>query len=267
MEIAALLSIAQEAVEVAFPVIAHYYDQTLAVSHKKDRSPVTKADLASNQVICGILKDLSDYPILSEESKDDLSRLEHDRVWVVDPIDGTKEFLAKIDEFTVNVALIEKGRPIVGVIGVPVTGELFYASKDQGAYVRRNGEDKRLQCGDRDALLGATLAVSRFHQNPKLAALLEKHPEITTRCRGSALKYCHVADGQIDATLRVTPLSEWDIAASDCVLHEAGAHLIDFQGRTLRYNQRVPILDGGIIAGNSVLLKQLLHLAQTHCID
>ena len=227
---------------------------------KTDKSPVTQADLISHQIISDRLSKEFSYPILSEESADDAVRLESEYVWIVDPLDGTKEFIAKLDEFTINIALVKRGRPILAAISVPAKNILYYATKGGGAFIEHHGQRQGIYCSRVTDLQKAKLSVSRSHLNEQLAQLLEKASILNLIPTGSALKYCSIASGETDASLRKTPLMEWDICAADCILTEAGGSITDFQGNQLKYNRKNPIFDAGIVSSNQFLHQLLLHL-------
>lgn len=256
------MSVALKAVQKASSVIMGFYQayEPVEVQKKADNSPLTKADLASNQIICDTLSQSFPCPILSEESEDGFSRLASEYVWIVDPLDGTKEFIAKNDEFTVNVALVKEGRPILGIVSVPAKALIYSAIAGGGAYVTKEGESHQIHCSRISTLKEMRLSVSRSHFSPILRKLLEENNITNFAPMGSALKYCAIAEGLTDASLRLMPLKEWDICAADCVLTEAGGKMTDFDGKRLMYNQQKVILDHGIVASNSVINQPLLGL-------
>lgn len=243
----------------AAKAVLEIYNNSHDITVKDDGSPLTQADLISNKIITGYLSANFPYPILSEETEDDLARLKEDRAWIVDPLDGTKEFIAKNDEFTINIALVEKQRPILGVISVPAKNTIYYAVKGQGAYMQKNGKDIPITCSQIKDLNKARLTVSRSHLNPQLKEILQQH--ITDFIvKGSAVKYCAIAANEADASLRKMPLMEWDICAADCILTEAGGLITDFTGKKIWYNQAYTKQEHGIVASNGLLHPLLLEL-------
>jgi 3'(2'), 5'-bisphosphate nucleotidase len=243
----------------AAKAVLEIYNNSHNTITKDDGSPLTQADLISNKIITDFLSTNFNYPILSEETEDDLARLEADKVWIVDPLDGTKEFIARNGEFTINIALVEKQRPILGVISVPAKNTIYYAVKGQGAYMRKDNKDIPITCSQIKNLKDARLTVSRSHLNPQLKEVLQQH--ITDFIvKGSAVKYCAIAANEADASLRKTPLMEWDICAADCILTEAGGLITDFTGKKICYNQTHTKQEHGIVASNDLLHPLLLEL-------
>jgi 3'(2'), 5'-bisphosphate nucleotidase len=257
--LAYILSVLQQTSEVVKKI---YAEAEYAIIHKKDKSPLTQADIESNKIIIDALKQYSDYPILSEEDPDDLTRLNHEYVWLVDALDGTKEFIHRNGEFTVNIALIRAGRPIFGAISVPEQNLIFYGLEGKGAFVcdLELIKRKRIYCSKIRGLKTSSLAVSRSHLNPHLKALLESEGLTQFIPMGSAMKYCAIAQGKLEGSIRKTPLMEWDIAASDCILREAGGKITNFLGENLVYNKVYPEFAAGIIASNKFIHADLFNM-------
>jgi len=215
--------------------IMKVYARDFSVEYKEDESPLTEADKLSNEIICNELEKFG-YPILSEENKlisyDE--RKDWKRFWLVDPIDGTKEFVKKNGEFTVNIALIEDGKPIIGVVYAPAMGVAYYGLKGHGAYKFSDGVEKRLP--EKSPVDGKLRVVaSRSHLNKEtedfINALAEKYPdrEIEKVSKGSSLKLCMVAEGSADVYPRVAPTMEWDTAAAQAVVESAGFNVFTFE--------------------------------------
>jgi 3'(2'), 5'-bisphosphate nucleotidase len=227
------------------------YDSEFAVEHKDDKSPLTAADLAAHHCIVAGLEQLApDIPILSEESAEDVPaivRREWRRLWLVDPLDGTREFVKRNGEFTVNIALIDDGVPVLSVVQAPVTGDLWHAQTGRGAF-RRDGDSDVALCTRVPALAPLRVAASRSHRDPRTEALLQRMGDTEPMPLGSSLKFCRLAEGGMDVYPRFGPTSEWDTAAGQCVLEAAGGVVIDPRGRPLRYNQRDTILNGDFLA-------------------
>jgi len=203
--------------------ILNYYSEEIEVFEKDDESPLTKADLAAHHIIVDALSEIDpSTPVISEESgvPDYEMRKKWDKFWIVDPLDGTKEFIKKNDEFTVNIALIENGEPVLGVLYIPAKDELFYAEKGDGSFkVTGNEEPKRITSFSADKSKPLKVAASRSHQSQSLKEDLNKDGiEIEELiAAGSSLKFCLVAEGIADIYPRTGPTMEWDVAAGDCI--------------------------------------------------
>ncbi len=213
-----------------------------STSHKKsDASPVTAADLAAHQLISQGLKQLTpDLPVLSEEGATIpfAERSQWQRYWLVDPLDGTRDFLEKNGEFTVNIALIDKHQAILGVIYAPALATCYFASQGHGAFKQIEGQPSqkittRAWHGDK-----ARVVASRHHGSAELAKFLETLKDYTVVQQGSALKFCIVAEGLADVYPRLSPTCEWDSAAGQCIVEQAGGAVVDLQGRPLEYNSK-----------------------------
>ena len=227
------------------------HEDDFAVQAKADASPVTAADLAAHRCIVeGLARLTPTIPVLSEESAHLVPLQERrgwSRFWLVDPLDGTREFLKRNGEFTVNIALIEDGVPLFGVIQAPVSGAVWHGAPGSGAF-RRDGDDERAIATRRPATPPLRVAASRSHLDPRTAALLERMGEHQTIGLGSSLKFCLLAEGGMDAYPRMGPTSEWDTAAGQAILEAAGGCVLDLRGRPFRYNQRDTLLNGHFMA-------------------
>ena len=227
------------------------YNSEFTITRKDDRSPLTAADMASHDIICRGLKELTPAtPVLSEESADIpySTRENWGRFWLVDPLDGTREFIKRNGEFTINIALIEKHTPVLGVIHVPVTGTTYFADKGHGAF-KQAGDDPPQQIHTRQTNAGViSLAGSRSHGSDKQLALINRLGDIEVHAIGSALKFCLVAEGIVDIYPRFGPTSEWDTAAAQCVVEEAGGMVTDLEFNPLRYNTRTSVLNPDFLA-------------------
>jgi len=227
------------------------YESDFAVERKGDQSPLTAADMAAHHCIVEGLERLTpDIPVLSEESAEDvpaLVRRRWSRLWLVDPLDGTREFVKRNGEFTVNIALVDDGVPILSVVQAPVTGALWHAARGRGAFRREGTSDIPLATRI-PALPPLRVAASRSHADPRSAALVQRIGHVDLMPLGSSLKFCRIAEGGMDVYPRFGPTSEWDTAAGQCVLEAAGGIVIDPRGRPLRYNQRDTILNGDFLA-------------------
>jgi 3'(2'), 5'-bisphosphate nucleotidase len=231
--------------------ILEVYAGSFAVETKSDDSPLTAADMAAHRVIVNGLHELTpDIPVLSEESKDIAwnVRREWERYWLVDPLDGTREFVKRNGEFTVNIALIENHVPVLGVVLVPVTGELYYGVAGEGAFLETAPGAMPQPIATRPAASIPIVAGSRSHGNDRQLAMLEKLGYYRLVSVGSSIKFCMVARGDADLYLRLGPTSEWDTAAAQCVLEQAGGAVVDLQGEPLRYNAGESLLNPEFLA-------------------
>ncbi len=241
------------AVRQAGEIARRYFEAGAKSWHKNPDDPVTEADIAIDSLLRERLcADRPDYGWLSEETEDDLSRLERRRVWIVDPIDGTRAFIAGRAEFTICAGLVEDGRPILAAVLNPITGELFEAAKDGGA--RCNGE--RLAVSDGVALEEARLLTSRraLERRPGFDAL----PRARFRFIHSiAYRMVLVARDRFDATISLARKSDWDIAAAELIVAESGGRAAAPDGAPLRYNRR-STEHAGVIAAGPRLLGEIL---------
>ena len=233
--IAEIVRIAEEA---GRRISAIYESQQIDVVKKPDDSPLTSADIAAQETILAGLRALGDIPVLSEESPvpDFAVRKEWRLLWLVDPLDGTREFISRNGEFTVNIALVEEGRPIMGVVHAPVLSTTYWAQRGCGAFVARAGGELQ-RIGVREDAGRLTLAASRSHAGEALPRFLERLGSHEVRYMGSSLKVCLVAEGTAQLYPRLGPTFEWDTAAAHCVVAEAGGLMCDFRGEELLYNK------------------------------
>lgn len=248
-----LVAIAEEAAAEACAVIMHWYRAAdPGARAKADASPLTEADLAAHEAIVARLSAATPaIPLLSEEGRHaPASERRHwRRCWLVDPLDGTREFLARNDEFTVNIALIEGSRPLLGVVAVPARGEVHSGVVPTGraeTWRLDDGVRRPLRCRSFDADRAVVVA-SRSHrggeQEAIVTALKARFPALEERPAGSALKLVELAAGRADAYPRHGPTSEWDIAAGEAVLLAAGGRLCTWSGELLRYNKPDTLLN------------------------
>lgn|GEM_PF-429716 len=219
----------------SFDVILSIYGRTeVSATKKADGSPVSEADLASAALLERGLA-TTGIPVVCEEGES-AAQIAPDLFWLVDPLDGTKEFIARNGEFTVNVALIADGVPVLGVVGIPVSGELYMAVQGQGAYRIARGITSRIN--NERATRDLIAAVSRSHRSSDDSAWLEVFGVRETVCSGSSIKFCRVAEGRADIYTRLGRTMEWDTAAGHCLLNEAGCKLLVAEtGEELRYGK------------------------------
>ena len=252
-----ICQIAQEAGRL----ILNHYDGDMQVEHKADESPLTIADRASHEHIARELAlHFPHIPVISEESEppEFFTRAKFKEFWIVDPLDGTKEFIKKNGEFTVNIALIRDKRPVLGVVDVPIRKHTYMAEKGKGAFfqsdggalspIRSNGESDR----------PLKIAVSRSHPSPQLLNLFESLDSPEQIPLGSSLKFCLLAAGEIDLYPRFGPTMEWDTAAAQAVVEESGGVMLGMNGSPFMYNKPVLLNEGFLVARSAQLAKQVL---------
>ncbi|MCX7769699.1 MAG: 3'(2'),5'-bisphosphate nucleotidase CysQ [Proteobacteria bacterium] len=267
-EIFSLINIIIKATE---EVLLVYNSQDFVISEKEDKSPLTLADSRSHETIVKGLNKLSNYPILSEEGKEIPyeERKKWKYFWLIDPLDGTKEFIKKNGEFTINIALVERNEPVIGVVSVPVRGEIFFAFKGKGSYkidyqkrVFASNEElfsisKKLPFEDeRDEII---VVGSRSHRDEKTDEYIEKIKnlgKIQVVNIGSSYKICYLAEGKADIYPRFGKTMEWDISAGHVILEEAGGKIIDAETlEPLRYNKE-SLVNPPFIAKSQNFLKR-----------
>jgi len=221
-----LLQLAINASEAACKeILAVYNSGDFQTEAKGDNSPLTLADKKAHDVIASILRS-SSLPVLSEEGRNILyeERKQWERFWLVDPLDGTKEFLKRNGEFTVNIALIENQKPVMGVVAIPVTGDVFYAQQGSGAFVKRGGNVSALP--ERSAFdlkkSGVRVVASRSHMSEETQAFIQSLSEPVLVSQGSSLKFMLLAEGKADVYPRFAPTMEWDTAAAHAIVNEVG---------------------------------------------
>jgi 3'(2'), 5'-bisphosphate nucleotidase len=237
-----VLAIAREAGEAILQV----YRSEFAVETKEDRSPLTAADRASHDIISRALQRLTpEIPVWSEESAtvDFAERSRWPRFWLVDPLDGTREFIKRNGEFTVNIALVEGHAPVLGVVHVPALGRDYYGGVGAGAWRCDRPSPPRPIAACRPAREPVRVVGSRSHAGGSLGAFLERLGPHELVPMGSSLKFCLVAEGAADVYPRLGPTSEWDTAAAQAVVEAAGGRVVDRAGQPLRYNTRPGVLN------------------------
>jgi 3'(2'), 5'-bisphosphate nucleotidase len=233
-----IINIAQKAGDAIVEVYSHDF----SVEYKADKSPLTEADKKANDIIIDGLNSLPViFPILSEEGKTIAYeiRKEWEYFWMVDPLDGTKEFIQKNGEFTVNIALIHQSIPVLGVVYAPVINEMYWAKKGYGAY--KNGK-KLLRESNHDRKKTLRIVASKSHLTAETQEYINQLSisveSVEYISKGSSLKLCMVADGRADIYPRLAPTMEWDTAAADAIVREVNKKTIDFQsGNLLIYNK------------------------------
>ena len=239
------------AVKAGDAILEIYNGPAFQVTQKEDKSPLTAADLASHHTILKGLREITpEWPVLSEESEDTPyeTRRAWSIFWLVDPLDGTKEFLKRNGEFTVNIALIEGDAPILGVVYAPASKRMYFAARGAGAFRQQNGETLpiRVQPGTG----GSTrVIVSRSHGSDETETYTRQYGKCEFVPMGSSLKFCLVAEGVADVYPRSGPTMEWDTAAAHCIVEQAGGAVTAADGSPLRYNKQSLLNPGCLASG------------------
>ncbi len=262
MDLQKELETAKEAALEAGKKILEIYNSDAGDIHNKSEgsyeSPVTKADVEANNIITKKLRSsFPEHAILTEEEQDNKERLNNEFVWIIDPLDGTKEFISKNGEFTVNIALTRQGSPILGVIFIPAKGELFYAVEGQGAFYEKEGKTVKMKVSNRDKIEDMSLMVSRSHMTEKEAKLIQRYDFKEVKKSGSSLKGCRVAKGDADLYFRLGRTHEWDICAMHAIINEAGGVMTDLEGNQITYNNDELFIHGFIVSNNKIHGKLL----------
>lgn len=242
------------------------YRQEFSVATKADDSPLTQADLAAHRILVAGLQALTPgIPVLSEEAADIswARRQAWPRYWLVDPLDGTREFIKKNGEFTVNIALIDGNQPVLGVVYAPALaaghepghapGPLWHGERGVGAYLRQGDGEQRIQCRQ-PACAPLQVAASRSHLDARTTAFLARMGDVQRLGLGSSLKFCKIAQGLADLYPRFGPTSEWDTGAGQCVLEAAGGAVLRLDASVLDYNRKDSLLNPDFIALGDVRL-------------
>lgn len=232
--------------ESAGQAILEIYNRDFDVQQKDDKSPLTEADLVAHELIVAALEKLEPkLPVLSEESAEIpyQERSRWLRYWLVDPLDGTREFIKRNGEFTVNIALIESGRPRCGVVHVPVAGVSYFGCVGEGAHKRREDGSTEAISVTHQRQHPARIAGSRSHAGDSLQRFLDNIGPHEILSMGSSLKFCLVAEGRADIYPRLGPTSEWDTAAAQAVVEAAGGQVTGLDMQPLRYNTKESLLN------------------------
>lgn len=252
------LDIAIKAASEAGNAIMEIYQSNYETTTKNDDSPITDADLKSNEVIKKILSQTK-YEILSEEDKDDLIRLSKETIWIVDPLDGTSDFIDKTGEFTVMISLIKNKKPILGVIGWPTEKTLFVAQKGNGAFRFSNNEWKKISVTRVSEITKCRAVGSRHHLSDKEKLFIKKLGIENFTSIGSSLKVGKISSGEAEAYITTTnKMKEWDSAASYCIISEAGGKMTDMSGNDITYNNEDVYHRNGILVTNGLVHNKIL---------
>ena len=234
------------------------YNQPFETKIKSDNSPITEADIASNKIIQKIIS-TSDYPILSEETKDNKKRLEKETVWIIDPLDGTSDFINKTGEFTIMIALVRKQVPVLGIIYCPPQNTLYVAQQNQGSYQLAGEKWSKMSVSTISDLAKSRTVYSRnhFEENEILFFNYIKTKKLTQK--GSSLKAIDVASGTSELYFTITnKMKQWDTCASYCLIKEAGGNITDVYGNDLKYNVDNVYHQNGIIISNGHIHEKVI---------
>jgi len=244
---AALLDIVRKSGRIILDI---YNDHDPKVLYKEDKSPLTKADLLSHNLICKELSTISDIPIVSEESDEHYTKAL--TYWLIDPLDGTKEFLNKNDEFTVNIALIEDHVPIIGIVYLPVSGFIYIGGQGLGSVKIDNSNNlKEIKVSIPDKKI--KVIASSSHLNNETKNFIKSLGKVDLIQSGSSIKFCLVAEGLVDIYPRLSPTSEWDTAAAQAVVEGAGGSVLTLDAKRLRYQKHDIINPKFIVRGQNFL--------------
>ena len=262
-----LISSTVEIAKLAGEGITEIYNSDFDYQLKKDLSPITAADNLSHIIITKRLKILTpEIPILSEENCDIPYKIRENwtKYWLVDPLDGTKEFIKRNGEFTVNIALIENNTPIFGVIHLPVTSETYWGSQVNGSFYSSGNNDVKEIRVSENHQNPIRLVASRSHPSEMLNSLLKKIVDYEIIEVGSSIKFCHIASGQADCYPRFGPTSEWDTAAGEAIVSSAGGHVVAASGNSMKYNVKEEYLNPNFIVSNGkIISERILSLINT----
>ena len=235
------------------------YNQPFETKIKSDNSPITEADIASNKIIQKIIS-ASDYPILSEETKDNKKRLEKETVWIIDPLDGTSDFINKTGEFTIMIGLVRKQVPVLGIIYCPPQNTLYVAQQNQGSYQLAGEKWSKMSVSTISDLTKSRTVYSRHHseESERLFFKYIKTKKLTKR--GSSLKAIDVASGTSELYFTSTnKIKQWDTCASYCLVKEAGGNMTDVCGNDLKYNIDDVNHQNGIIVSNGLVHEKVIN--------
>ena len=254
-----LISSTVEIAKEAGMAITEIYNSDFDYQLKKDLSPITAADNLSHNIITERLKTLTPQtPILSEENCNIPYKIRSQwtQYWLVDPLDGTKEFISKNGEFTVNIALIENNTPIFGVIDIPITNETYWGSKVTGSFCSDANNDIKQINVPEDNQNPMRIVASRSHPSNMLASLLERIVDYEIIEIGSSIKFCLIASGQADCYPRFGPTSEWDTAAGEAIVSYAGGRVVTARGNSMNYNAKKDYLNPNFIVSNDKIISE-----------
>tara|TARA_B100000953_G_C17980564_1_gene408962 strand:+ start:378 stop:1205 length:828 start_codon:yes stop_codon:yes gene_type:complete len=239
--------------------VVRLYHTGYTQKKKADNSPLTDADVASDKIIRNIISK-TNIPILSEEKNDDLTRLNSKRVWIVDPLDGTSDFINKTDEFTIMISLVEDNRPLIGVIYCPTKDLLYVGQKDSGAYKFHNSLWTKLEVNKISNISKCRAMRSRHHFNQIEKKFLDKLGLMNYTIKGSSLKVTEICEGNAELYFVISnSIKHWDTCASNCIIHESGGMMTDLLGNSIKYNVEKVFHENGILVTNGKIHETIVN--------
>lgn len=251
-------ALAVNAATKASKAVLQIYGEEFTPELKDDDSPITKADLQSNEIIKQTLSS-SGLPILSEEDEDDTSRLNHSKIWIVDPLDGTSDFVNKTGEFTIMIGLVENKKPTLGLICRPTTNTLFLAQRGSGAYKLEDNSWQKLSVSKISDLKKCKAVGSRFHLSEQEKKFFKNLGVSSFESRGSSLKVAEICMGLADLYLTTSnKIKHWDTCASYCLITEAGGKMTDMLGGEILYNTEKVNHENGLLVTNGLVHNQII---------
>ncbi len=252
--------LAIDAITKASKTIMEIYKTDFTTLTKNDKEPITEADIQSNQIIINSLSK-SKHPILSEESPDDLQkRLGNKKVWIIDPLDGTTDFVNKTGEFTVMIALVEDNYPSLGAIFCPPQNTLYIAQKGQGAFFTSDNNDWKKLVVSKTNLKNCKAVGSRFHQSEKERQFIADLDISKFTSRGSSLKAMDICSGKAELYFTLTSkIKQWDTCASNCIVTESGGKITDINGNPLKYNTKILNHENGVLVTNGIIHDEIVN--------
>lgn len=249
----------QAVIKAGDAVLDIYQKKDYRTSTKNDDSPVTDADLKSNKIIKEILSQHTKHQILSEEDADNASRLSKDTIWIVDPLDGTSDFIDRTGEFTVMISLVRDKEPVIGVIGWPTEETLFVAQKNRGAFRYSNKRWEKITVTQVSDISKCRAVGSRHHLSEREKLFIKRLSIGDFQSVGSSLKVGKISSGEAEVYLTTTDkIKEWDSAASHCIVSEAGGKMTDMLGRQITYNNKDVYHRDGILVTNGLLHDEIV---------
>jgi len=240
--------------------VMNVYNQRFSTTLKSDNEPLTEADIKSNRIIQKIISD-SGYPILSEESEDNKKRLNSKKIWIIDPLDGTSDFIKKTGEFTIMISLVEDHIPILGVIYWPTKSTLYLAQKGQGAFKSVNDAWLKLSVSNVSELENCRAVGSRFHITESEQNLIKRLKISQFTSKGSSLKVADISSGNAELYFTTTnKIKQWDTCASYCLVTEAGGKMTDMFGNNLEYNTEKLNHENGLLVSNGLIHNKIINI-------
>jgi len=254
------VNIAIQAAIEAGKVVMDVYNQKFSSTVKNDNEPLTEADIKSNEIIQKIISSY-DYPILSEESFDDKKRLDYNKIWIIDPLDGTTDFIKKTGEFTIMISLIDDKKPILGIIYWPTEDKLFLAQKEKGAYKLENDTWSKLSVSNISKLSQCKVVGSRHHISDNEQKFLKLLNIFKFTSKGSSLKVIDISSGSAELYFTTTnKIKQWDTCASYCLINEAGGKMTDMFGNDLEYNTEKLNHENGLLVSNGLIHEKIIKI-------